>query len=96
MRWRSMIVIPLIRYQRLTSIRKVGRRSTACWQQDPPATRREMVPDTFLQPRMTASQQALPSWLEQFDWIAVGIFNLDLSATRSRFHLVTEMDPSLF
>ena len=45
---------------------------------------------------MTASQQALPSWLEQFDWIAVGIFNLDLSATRSRFHLVTEMDPSLF
>ena len=50
----------------------------------------------FLQPRMTASQQALPSWLEQFDWVAVGIFNLDLSATRSRFHLVTEMDPSLF
>ena len=50
----------------------------------------------FLQPRMTASQQALPNWLEQFDWVAVGIFNLDLSATWSRFHLVTEMDSSLF
>src|SRR5262245_34205811 len=54
-----------------------------------------MVPNTFLQPCMTAFQPALPGWLEQFDRVAVGIFNLDLSATGSRFHLVAEMDPGL-
>jgi hypothetical protein len=92
-----MIVIPLIRYQRLCHVHPQGCETfNGVLATRPASHAREMVPDTFLQPRMTASQQALPSWLEQFDWIAVGIFNLDLSATRSRFHLVTEMDPSLF
>ena len=41
----------------VTSIRKVGRRSTELWQQDPPATRREMVPDTL----SSASHDSFPA-----------------------------------
>ena len=93
-----MILVPLIRYSAAMS-RPSARCETfngvlATKTRQPRAAKWFLTP--FLQPRMTASQQALPNWLEQFDWVAVGIFNLDLSATWSRFHLVTEMDSSLF
>ena len=45
---------------------------------------------------LTAVGDALAGWLKQFDRVAIGIFDLDLSATWSSFHLVTEMDPNLF
>jgi len=38
----------------------------------------------------------LPGWLEQFDRVAIGIFDLNLFATWSRFDLVAELDPGLF
>ena len=34
-------------------------------------------------------------WLEQLDWIAVGIFDLDLTATRSFLQLVPEVHTTL-
>jgi len=44
--------------------------------------------------RDTKNEKALGAlcWLEELDWIPVGVLDLDLSAARPDFHLVPEED----
>src|SRR5437867_386862 len=44
----------------------------------------------FPSSEMTSS---LLSWLEELDWIAVGIFDLDLSAEGTSLHLIAKLPP---
>ena len=44
----------------------------------------------FPSSEMTTS---LLSWLEELDWIAVGIFDLDLSAEGTSLHLIAKLHP---
>ena len=44
-----------------------------------------------LRRRISVSNCLLSSWLEQFDWIAVGIFDLDLSADGTSLHLIAKL-----
>ena len=42
---------------------------------------------------MIAIAVTLSSRFEQLDWIAIGVFQLNLLATRTDLHLVAEMEP---
>src|SRR5689334_330768 len=70
---------------------------SACGTTVSPLDRREKMPALLSIVKRTPDHgRFLSSGLESLDRIAVGILDLDLTASRSRFHLVAEIDSGLF